>query len=220
MTIIFCAYRKWALALYDQLLKKHKKMRLITSPKKLTYGFVKKVNPEYIFFPDWSWKIPSEIVNNFKCICIHESPLPKFRGGSPLQNQIIRGITKTKSTAFLMTEKLDDGDILLQKSLSLNGSINEIFNRMEKNDYNIINKIIQGKFKTKKQTGKPTFYKRRTPNDSELKTLNHSKKFLYNFIRMLEEPYPNAFIKIGKKKIVFKSANYNGKKLKFSGELL
>ena len=220
MTIIFCAYRKWALSLYDQLSKKHKKMRLITSPKKLTFGFVKRANPEYIFFPDWSWKIPKEIVNNFKCICIHESPLPKFRGGSPLQNQIIRGISKTKSTAFLMTEKLDDGDILLQKSLSLNGSINEIFNRMEKNDYNIINKIIQGKFKTKKQTGKPTFYKRRTPNDSELKTLNHSKKFLYNFIRMLEEPYPNAFIKIGKKKIVFKSANYNGKKLKFSGELL
>ena len=220
MTIIFCAYRKWALSLYDRLSKKHKKMRLITSPKKLTLGFVKRVNPEYIFFPDWSWKIPKEIVNNFKCICIHESPLPKFRGGSPLQNQIIRGISKTKSTAFLMTEKLDDGDILLQKSLSLNGSINEIFNRMEKNDYDIINKIIQGKFKTKKQTGKPTFYKRRTPNDSELKTLNHSKKFLYDFIRMLEEPYPNAFIKIGKKKIVFKSANYNGKKLKFSGELL
>ena len=63
MTMIFCAYRKWALTLYDQLLKKHKKMRLITSPKKLTYGFVKRVNPEYIFFPDWSWKIPKEIVN-------------------------------------------------------------------------------------------------------------------------------------------------------------
>ena len=220
MTMIFCAYRKWALTLYDQLLKKHKKMRLITSPKKLTYGFVKRVNPEYIFFPDWSWKIPKEIVNNFKCVCIHESPLPKFRGGSPLQNQIIRGIRKTKSTAFLMTEKLDDGDILLQKSLSLDGSINEIFNRMEKNDYDIINKIIQGKFKIKKQTGRPTFYKRRTPNDSELKTLNYSKKFLYNFIRMLEEPYPNAFIKIGKRRIVFKSANYDGKELKFSGELL
>ena len=33
-----------------------------------------------------------------------EADLPKFRGGSPIQNQIIRGIDKTKTTAFLMNE--------------------------------------------------------------------------------------------------------------------
>ena len=78
-------------------------------------------------------------------------------------------------------------------------------------------KIIQGKFKKRKQTGKPTSYKRRTPKQSELKNLNSSKLYLHNFIRMLSDPYPNAFIKIGKKKIIFKSSKYDGKTLAIEG---
>ena len=57
------------------------------------------------------------------------------------------------------------------------------------------------------------------PTESELKNLNYSKRYLYNFIRMLADPYPNAFIKIGKRKIIFQSAKYNGKKLEIKGEI-
>ena len=188
-------------------------MYLLSSPKKLTINYLKRKKPEIIFFPDWSWIIPNEIISNYKCICFHESNLPKFRGGSPIQNQIIRGVTKTKTTAFIMNEKIDAGDIILQKNLSLEGSIQEIFSRMAENDYSLILKIINGKYKRRKQSGKPTTYSRRKPKESELKSLNHSKNYLYNFIRMLEDPYPNAFIRIGKQKLVFKKAIYNNKKL-------
>jgi len=188
-------------------------MYLLSSPKKLTISYLKRKKPEIIFFPDWSWIIPNEIISNYKCICFHESNLPKFRGGSPIQNQIIRGITKTKTTAFIMNEKIDAGDIILQKNLSLEGSIQEIFSRMSENDYSLILKIINGKYKRRKQSGKPTTYSRRKPKESELKNLNHSTNYLYNFIRMLEDPYPNAFIRIGKQKLIFKKAIYNNKKL-------
>jgi methionyl-tRNA formyltransferase len=219
MVYLFCAYRSWALELYEKLSEKNDDLILLKNPKKLTYRFVQKINPELIFFPDWSWLIPEKIVNNFKCVCIHESNLPKFRGGSPIQNQIISGIKKTKSTAFLMNEKLDSGPILLQKSLSLVGTINEIFERMIENDYFIIQKIINKKFKLRPQTGKSSLYKRRTPEQSELKHLNYPKTYLYNFIRMLDSPYPNAFIKIGKRKVIFKNANYDGKKLSCKVEI-
>ena len=188
-------------------------MYLLSSPKKLTINYLKRKKPEIIFFPDWSWIIPNEIISNYKCICFHESNLPKFRGGSPIQNQIIRGVTKTKTTAFIMNEKIDAGDIILQKNLSLEGSIQEIFSRMSENDYSFILKIINGKYKRRKQSGKPTTYSRRKPKESELKSLNHSVNYLYNFIRMLEAPYPNAFIRIGKQKLIFKKAIYNNKKL-------
>ena len=188
-------------------------MYLLSSPKKLTISYLKRKKPEIIFFPDWSWIIPNEIISNYKCICFHESNLPKFRGGSPIQNQIIRGVTKTKTTAFIMNEKIDAGDIILQKNLSLEGSIQEIFSRMSENDYSLILKIINGKYKRRKQSGKPTTYSRRKPKESELKNLNHSTNYLYNFIRMLEDPYPNAFIRIGKQKLIFKKAIYNNKKL-------
>lgn len=220
MVYLFCAYRGWTITLYKKLVKKHKNMILLDDPKKLTVQYIKKIKPSVIFFPDWSWIIPEDIVKNYKCICLHESDLPKFRGGSPIQNQIIRGIKKTKTTAFIMNEKLDAGDILLQKDLSLVGSLNDIFSRMIKNDYFLINKIIEGKFKRRKQISKSTTFKRRKPEESELKTLDHSTKYLYNFIRMLADPYPNAFIRLGKKKIVFKDAKYDGKKLEFRGEIV
>lgn len=218
MSYVICAYREYSLSLYKKL-KKEYDFKLIQSPKKLNLKNLEKINPKFIFFPDWSWIVPTEIYKNYKCICFHESNLPKFRGGSPLQNQIIRNITNTKTTAFLMNDVLDGGDIILQKKLSLEGSINEIFERMEKNDFEMIVKIIKGKFSLRKQKGKPVFYKRRKPNESELKNLNYSKKYLYNFIRMLGDPYPNAYIKIGKKKIIFKSAQFQKGKLSFEGEI-
>jgi methionyl-tRNA formyltransferase len=119
-----------------------------------------------------------------------------------------------------MTDGLDEGDILLQKDLSLKGTLNEIFDRMTINDYEMIKKIIKGKYQVRKQNGKPTIYKRRKPEESELKSLNYSKKYMYNFIRMLADPYPNAFLRFNNRKIVFKSAEYDGKTLRFSGEIV
>lgn len=213
---IFCCHRDWAKKLFGKLSKKYE-MYLITSPKELTFKKVKQINPKFIFFPDWSWIVPSKIIDNYSCICFHESDLPKFRGGSPIQNQIINGIKKTKTTAFLMDDGLDTGDILLKKSLSLDGSINEIFDRMITNDYEMIVDIINKKYTMKKQRGKSTLFKRRKPEESELEHLNQSNLYLYNFIRMLEDPYPNAFIKIGKKKIIFKSIKMKKNTLEFRG---
>ena len=219
MKYLFCTHRDWSKELYKKLAKRYQNMILLSDPKKITPKYLNHIKPKYIFFPDWSWIIPSEIIDNFNCVCIHESNLPKFRGGSPIQNQIIRGITKTKSTAFLMTNGLDDGDILAQRNLSLKGSLDDIFERMVKNDYEMIIQIISGKYRVRKQKGKPTLFKRRKPQQSELKNLNLSKLQLYNFIRMLADPYPNAFIRIGRKKIIFKSANLKNNKLTFTGEI-
>ena len=217
MNYVYCAHRDYSINVFNKLKKKYKNLTLIKNRKELSLSKIKKLNPKFIFFPDWSWIVSDNIIKNFNCVCIHESNLPKFRGGSPIQNQIIRGIIKTKSTAFFMNSELDAGKILLQKDLSLEGTLDEIFLRMEKNNYNIITKIISGKFKPSSQKGKPTFYKRRKPVESELKNLNHSKLYLHNFIRMLADPYPNAYIKIGKKKIIFKSSKLSGKKLSFEG---
>ena len=150
MKYVICAYRNYGIELYDNLKKKFD-FTLIRSKKDLTYNSIQKINPSIIFFPDWSWKVPEKIVKNFKCVCFHEAPLPKFRGGSPLQNQIIRGKIKTKTTAFIMNEEIDAGNIILQKDLSLKGSIQDIYSRMYKNDYLLILKIIKGQYKERKQ---------------------------------------------------------------------
>ena len=220
MNYLFCGYRDYSIEIFKKLQKRYKNFHLITKKESLTYSKIKKINPKYIFFPDWSWIVPENIIKDFDCVCFHESNLPKFRGGSPLQNQIISGIKKTKTTAFLMNSMIDGGDIIIQKDLSLTGNISDIFERMKKNDFEMICQIIQGKFRRRKQKGIASFYKRRNPKQSELKNLNFSNEYLYNFIRMLSDPYPNAFLRIGKKKIIFKNAKFDGKKISFRGEII
>ena len=55
--------------------------------------------------------IPRRLYNNFLCIQFHSSNLPSFRGGSPIQNQIIKGLLKTKISALKVEKRLDSGKI-------------------------------------------------------------------------------------------------------------
>ena len=55
--------------------------------------------------------------------------LPYGRGGSPLQNLIIRGGKTTKLFAFRMTEEFDARPNYLKRNLSLEGTAREIFIR-------------------------------------------------------------------------------------------
>ena len=165
--------------------------------------------PKWVFFLDWSWIIPEKIIKKYKCVCFHEADLPNFRGGSPIQNQIVRGVKKTKLTAFLMDEGLDTGDILLQEDLSLEGHISEIFTRVTHLTSHMISRILNGDYTIKKQKGEGSYFKRRKPEDSEIKDFGTiGWEELYDKIRMLEYPYPNAFINLGDKQIVFKTVNW------------
>ena len=51
------------------------------------------------------------------------------RGGSPLQNFIIRGHKETKLTAMKCVKELDAGPVYLKEFLSLLGNAEEIYMR-------------------------------------------------------------------------------------------
>jgi len=171
-----------------------------------------KYDPDLILFYGWSWHVPKNITKKYRCLMLHPSDLPQFRGGSPIQNQIINGITKSKITIFVMNEYMDEGDIISQTSLDLKGNIDEIFSRIEIKGYKLTKKIIKnGIYKTFKQSKKNvTSFKRRSPEESEItikELLEKDSNYLYNKIRMLGDPYPNAFIKtIDNKKLLIKLA--------------
>jgi methionyl-tRNA formyltransferase len=93
---------------------------------------IKDFKPDIILYYGWSWIISQEMINNYKCIMLHPSPLPKFRGGSPIQNQIIQNIKESAVTLFLMDDGIDTGDIIAQEKLSLLGHLDEIFERISK----------------------------------------------------------------------------------------
>jgi len=177
---------------------------------------IKKINPKIIFFIHWSKIIKESLFEKYLCIQFHASNLPKGRGGSPIQNQILQNIKKTKLTAFKISKKLDSGPICLQEDLMLAGDAEQILKKIEIKSIKMINKIIKiKKLKFKKQVGKPSYFKRRKPLESRIDTsqiLTIDK--LYDFLRMLDAPgYPGAFIELNKFKFIFNNIKKINSKL-------
>ena len=209
MKILCVGYRDWAIKIYKNLKRSKKKEVYFHFKKKLLNEKILKLKPEIILFYGWSWIIKKKIYNKFNCFMLHPSPLPKYRGGSPIQNQIINGEKTSAVTIFKINEILDGGDIYFQKKFNLSGSLDEIFNRIISLGTEGSLKILNQKnIKIKKQNHrKATFYKRRKPEDSEItikEIKNKSAEYIHNKIRMLDDPYPNAFIKIKNRKIYIK----------------
>ena len=209
MKILCVGYREWAIRIYKNL-SKSKKHKIYYHFKKTKLNQkISKVKPEIILFYGWSWMIKKRIYNTYSSFMLHPSPLPKYRGGSPLQNQIINGEKKSAVTIFKINEILDGGDIYFQKKMSLNGSISQIFQRIVRLGTEGTLKIVNDKrIKPMKQNPeKVSFYKRRKPKQSEI-TLNEIKnksaEYINNKIRMLDDPYPNAYIKLRGKKLFIK----------------
>jgi len=168
---------------------------------------IKKINPKIIFVPHWNWKIPKEIFENYLTIGFHATSLPYGRGGSPVQNMIIRGFNKTTICAIKLTDKIDAGPIYLKRIITLSGNGDEIFLRIYRKTLAMIKLIIKKIPKEKKQCGKITYFKRRIPEESKLDFNQKNILKVYNFIRMLDinitKNFPKSFIDIGDYKIKF-----------------
>lgn len=225
MKIIIATIKSWNISnckyLKDEYKDKHE-IILITQKNNLNYAKVKEIEPDYIFFPHWSWMIPEEIYENYNCVVFHITDLPFGRGGSPLQNLIVRGIENTKVSAIRVSAEIDAGEIYFKEDLNLNGTAEEIFIRASKV---IFKKMIpcflnEEYIECKQQTGEVVTFKRRKESESEIKQEFELDK-IYDYIRMLDaEGYPNAYIKFGRYKINFSRATLRQGKLIADAEFL
>ncbi len=72
-------------------------------------------------------KIIPEAIYNYpphKTMNLHPSLLPKYRGAAPIQWALINGETHTGVTVQRINDKLDSGDIIMQKNIDLSKSTN------------------------------------------------------------------------------------------------
>jgi methionyl-tRNA formyltransferase len=168
-----------------------------------------RFSPRYIFFPHWSWVIPPEIFENFECVIFHMTDLPFGRGGSPLQNLIVRGISETKLTALRCVAALDAGPIYIKRPLSLLGTAEEILSRASNLITEMIGCIALEQPKPIEQMGEVTTFSRRSPADGNLASLVGLRE-VYDYIRMLDaDGYPPAFIETNYFRFEFSDASIN-----------
>jgi methionyl-tRNA formyltransferase len=53
------------------------------------------------------------------CVNIHASLLPKYRGAAPIQWAVANGEQRTGVTAMFMNERMDAGDVILQREVAI-----------------------------------------------------------------------------------------------------
>jgi len=206
-TYIVATIKIWNIRNFHKIRKEiNADWHLINDKKELILERVNAIKPRYIFFPHWSWRIPEEIYTNFECVIFHMTDLPFGRGGSPLQNLILRGINETKVSAIRVVKELDAGPVYLKRDLNLNGNAEEILIRCSDVTFSMIKYIIENQPSPIEQKGEPVVFKRRSPAESRLPDINDLAE-IYNYIRMLDaEGYPKAFIDMNNLKLEFSKA--------------
>nr|WP_300005797.1 methionyl-tRNA formyltransferase [Tissierella sp.] len=75
---------------------------------------LKEINPDFIVVVAFGQILKKEILDlpKYKCINVHASLLPKYRGAAPINWAIIDGMEESGITIMEMSEGLDTGDMI------------------------------------------------------------------------------------------------------------
>jgi methionyl-tRNA formyltransferase len=206
--------KKWHDSLYNELVQTiPAKWYRIKSKQEFTIDLLKDLKPQVIFIPHWSYLIPEEIYTTYECIVFHMTDLPYGRGGSPLQNLIVRGHTTTMLSALRVTQEIDAGPVYQKKALSLTGTAQQILERAAELMYGMIKEIIEQQPVPQPQVGEIVRFKRRKPAESNMAELQRIEQ-VYDYIRMLDaDGYPPAYIENDHFRFEFTQAVYDNGKL-------
>lgn len=159
---------------------------------------IKDTTPKMCFVCGWYWILPKSVLDQCEmgCLGIHNSLLPKFRGGAPLIWSMIAGSKEVGSSLFLFGEGMDDGPLLHQWKVPLEESdfLPDVMQKIEAkilgNIGSLFHAYLAGNLIPFNQsTADASYCAQRKPADSKINWKQSSKK-LYNECRALQAPYP------------------------------
>jgi methionyl-tRNA formyltransferase len=178
-------------------------MRTVRSPSE-SRELVIELCPDVIFVCGWYWLLEKvEILTPRLGVWgIHNSLLPKYRGGSPLVWAIINGDEIVGSSLFRFTEGMDDGPILFQVNLSIgnNDHIEEITANLNELVVKCLprywREIVNGsQIEIPQNHEEATYCGLRTEADGRI-DWSQDASYIHNFIRAQSYPYPCAFTEL------------------------
>jgi methionyl-tRNA formyltransferase len=91
--------------------------------------------------PEAVWRVPASGTIN-----LHASLLPHYRGAAPINHAIINGETITGLTTFLIDDKIDTGQILLQQEIQIFPFENagDLHDRLMKHGARLVIRTLEG----------------------------------------------------------------------------
>jgi methionyl-tRNA formyltransferase len=185
------------------------------------YKPLKLFKPDFVFIPHWPFKLPTWVHESFHCIGFHTGNLPDDKGGSPIQNKILRKEYDTFVNAFELNEKLDGGKLMLKEPVSLkHGRIEEILKRISLIIAELVYVIISNKIISQDIPNKGIRFTRLSLKQSEVNIDENNLESLYNQIRMVDGlDYPKAVLILKNLKIEFSNAFISENKIKSNCEI-
>jgi methionyl-tRNA formyltransferase len=136
-------------------------------------------------------------------LVLHASDLPRGRGMSPHIWQIIEGKTEITLTLLEANDPLDSGDIWAQRRICFEGYelYDEINAKVFAAEVELMTWALDNwdRVEPMPQTGEPTYYRKRTPEDSRIdpqRPLIES----FNLLRVADPVRYPAFFEIGGRK--------------------
>ena len=160
---------------------------------------IRKFKPDLIvvvafrMLPKVIWSIP-----NLGTINLHASLLPNYRGAAPINWALINGEKYTGVTTFYIDDKIDTGDILLQKRIKITKTDNaeDLHNSLSKIGslliYETINGVVNKIIKPRKQKLNKSYKTAYKLNKDNIKINWESRPIeIFNKIRGLS-PHPGA----------------------------
>lgn len=165
-------------------------------------GGLKAVNPDFIVVVAYGRILPKAALEVPKIapVNVHASLLPRYRGASPIAWAIINGDKETGVTTMIISEGLDEGDILLSKKAGiLEGDTTESLGRKlsilgASLLVKTIEGMIEGKIKRIPQTGEATYAPQLKKEDGRVDWTMTAGE-IFNFVRGMH-PWPGAYSKI------------------------
>ena len=140
--------------------------------------------------PKSVWSMPQYGTFN-----LHASLLPEYRGAAPINWAIINGETQTGVTTFFIDEKIDTGEIILQKKCTIEAteSAGELHDKLmhlgSKLVTKTIKKIKKDNIKTKPQPNREHKHAPKIFKETCKLDWNDNLEVIYNKVRGLS-PYP------------------------------
>lgn len=168
-----------------------------------TFQTIKNLNPDIIVVAAYGKLLPENILNfpKYKCINIHGSLLPKYRGASPIQSAILNGDEETGISIIEMGKEMDAGDILYKKKIQIKKyeTAEELFDRMSWLGQEalkvVLDKIVQNEeiVKEKQDEGQVTFTTKITKEQGLLDFETMDAQTVKNLVYGLNS-WPSAYM--------------------------
>ncbi len=161
---------------------------------------LKEINPDVITVVAFGQMISSAILDlpRYKCINIHASLLPKYRGAAPINWALINGEEETGVTSIILQEKMDAGKMIIQKSIRIgpDETAGKLNNRLSILGAEVLmdslKQIETGAAKYTLQDEKLVTYAPKLKKKDGLINWNHSAEEIHNFVRGMN-PWPTAY---------------------------